>query len=268
MYSFSRGISLVCAFLLALAPPLSPRKAMAQSSGIPILVYHRFDRSEAGPTTVRAATFDQQLVWLAEHHYHVLPLREVVQSLSKGVVSGDARMVAITADDGHRSVYTEMFPLIQRYRIPVTLFIYPSAISKASYALTWEQLRTMRKSDLVDVESHTYWHPDFRKERARLGPGLYRAFVSFQLVESKSVLGKKLGARIEMLAWHYGIHNKELEEAASQAGYTAAFAYQGGPARKGCDLFAIPRIPISDDDQGVRFEALLRDAPSKNLVER
>jgi peptidoglycan/xylan/chitin deacetylase (PgdA/CDA1 family) len=44
--------------------------------------------------------------------------------------------VAITVDDGHLSVYTELYPLILKHRPPVTLFIYPSAISNASYALT------------------------------------------------------------------------------------------------------------------------------------
>jgi hypothetical protein len=51
----------------------------------------------------------------------------------------------------------------------------------------------------------------------------------------------------------------ELELAAQQAGYKAAFTYSGGLARQGCDLFAIARIPVTDTDQGVRFGALLTE---------
>lgn len=55
-----------------------------------------------------------------------------------------------------------MFPLLKKYQIPATLFIYPSAISNASYALTWDQLKEMKETGLIDVQSHTFWHPNFR----------------------------------------------------------------------------------------------------------
>jgi hypothetical protein len=71
--------------------------------------------------------------------------------------------VAITVDDGHRSVYTDLYPRIVRLRQPVTLFIYPSAISNAPYALTWAKLSEMARSGLVDEQSHTYWHPNFHQ---------------------------------------------------------------------------------------------------------
>lgn len=246
----------VSALLVALLTLLTGSIAHAQ--GIPILVYHRFSPNKAGPTTVRTRVFEEQLVWLNKYHYHVVPLRKAVDVLRGNNRAIDLPAVAITADDGHASVYTEMWPLIQRYRIPVTLFIYPSAISNASYALTWEQLRTMQESGLVDIESHTYWHPNLKKERARLSTDQYRALVDLQLGRSRDVLGSKTGKAVDMLAWPFGIVDKELEEAASRAGYISAFAYTGGPAYPGCDLLAISRIPVSDEDLGTRFAALLQ----------
>ena len=53
--------------------------------------------------------------------------------------------VVITMDDGHRSVLREALPLVREFKVPVTLFIYPSAISNASYAMTWEDLRLCGK---------------------------------------------------------------------------------------------------------------------------
>jgi peptidoglycan/xylan/chitin deacetylase (PgdA/CDA1 family) len=231
--------------------------ATAEPQEIPVVVYHRFHPTQSGPTTVRTGTFEEQLTWLNEHHYHVIPLHKVIDALRRGRISVDAPAVAITVDDGHISVYTQMWPVIQQHHVPVTLFIYPSAISNVSYALTWKQLRMMQESGLVDVQSHTYWHPNFLKEQARLTPDQYRAFVAFQLTRSKDSLTKKTGGKVDMLAWPFGIYDSELEQAAARAGYHAAFAYTGGPARQGCDLFAIPRIPVSDVDQGARFAALI-----------
>ena len=231
----------------------------AAQAPIGILAYHRFDPTTPGPTTVTNGAFERQLEWLVEHHYKFVPLRAVVDGLTGKAPPVVEPAVAITADDGHRSVYTEMFPIIKKRHIPVTLFIYPSAISNASYALTWDQLKEMHNSGLVDVESHTYWHPDFRKERARQSPEEYRAFVDNQLTRSKSVLEDKLGITVDMLAWPYGIVDPELEAAAKRAGYVVAFGFGGGATMpRGDDLFALPRVPMSDAVQGASLDALLQ----------
>lgn len=237
-----------------------PGTALPESThparGIPVLVYHRFDARAAGPTTVKTATLEAQLAWLGEHGYRVVPLRSVV-AMVRGEQAPAPGTVAITVDDGHRSVYTELFPLVRRYRIPVTLFLYPSAISRASYALTWEQLQEMEQTGLVDVESHTWWHPDFRHEKGRLSASEYRAFVHTQLIRAKETLERRLGERVDLLAWPFGISDPQLEDAAAEAGYVAAFAYEGGAAHVGGDRFAIPRVPVSNEHQGRRWGELL-----------
>jgi peptidoglycan/xylan/chitin deacetylase (PgdA/CDA1 family) len=248
------------AFLAALVSLAA--SAGVLTAGIPILVYHRFDRARPGPTTVTDAVFEQQLDWLTAHRYRILPLRSVVAAL-RGDLALSPPAAAITIDDGHASQYSQLYPIIRQRRIPVTLFIYPSAISRASYALTWGQLADMLKSGLVEVQSHTYWHPDFRKEKASRSPEDYRAFVDFQLSRSKAVLEDRLGIKVDMLAWPFGIHDPELEAAAARAGYKAAFAFKGGPAHRGGDPFAISRIPVSDAARGAGFAALLTETPSR-----
>lgn len=227
---------------------------------ITILLYHRFHPAISGPTTVTDGVFEAQLAWLAAHHIRVAPLHAAVDSLRGDTPMAEPPCVAITVDDGHRSVYTDMFPLIQRYRIPVTLFVYPSAISNASYTLTWEQLGEMAKSGLVDIQSHTFWHPDFRRERAKRAPADYHAFVAMQLAQSKQRIEARLGRRVDLLAWPYGIHDAELEEAASRAGYRAAFALGRQPAQPGGNIFALPRYAVSDADRGARFAAVIEAA--------
>nr|WP_211106286.1 polysaccharide deacetylase family protein [Nitrospirillum iridis] len=248
---------------------LAPLACVAQTPvepGIPILAYHRFDPSTTGPTTVRTPVLERQLDWLETHQYQVVPLSQVVDALRGGgrdmLRADTGHAVAITVDDGHVSVYTQLYPIILRRNVPVTLFIYPSAISNASYALTWEQLAEMVKSGLVEVQSHTFWHPDFRKERARRTSDDYRAFVNSQLVRSRSTLERRLGARVDMLAWPFGIIDADLQSAAERAGYRAAFAYEGGCAVPGSPPYALPRIPVSNQ-AGAAFGALLAPASAR-----
>lgn len=51
------------------------------------------------------------------------------------------------------------YPSSAEHEVPVTLFVYPSAISNATYAMTWEQLDTLHRTGLFDIGSPTYWHP-------------------------------------------------------------------------------------------------------------
>ena len=172
---------------------------------VSILLYHRFGPTVPNTMTVTTTDFEGQLKSIKSLGYTVIPLKDLLRKLNGEAVVLPARAVVLTADDGHRSVYTEMFPLIQRYGVPVTLFIYPSAISNAPYALTWQQLEEMKKSGLVDVQSHTYWHPNFRIERKRLSPDAFQQFLRKQLVFSKEALEHHLGGTVDLLAWPYGI---------------------------------------------------------------
>jgi peptidoglycan/xylan/chitin deacetylase (PgdA/CDA1 family) len=210
----------------------------------------------ADSMTVTTPVFEQQLAWLRDHDYRIVPLRAAVDALREDRVRDLGHAITITVDDGHRTVYTELFPLIKRYRFPVTLFIYPSAISNASYAMTWEEIAEMARSGLVDVQSHTYWHPNFRREKVRLKPADYKAFVANQLQRPKRVLTDRFHGEISMLAWPFGIVDPELEQMAREAGYIAAFTLERRPARPGADPLALPRYLMTDGDRGARFAAI------------
>jgi peptidoglycan/xylan/chitin deacetylase (PgdA/CDA1 family) len=224
---------------------------------IPILVYHRFGPVVADSMTVRTTSFESQLSVIRKLAFRVTPLADVVALVHAPNGVRDSRIIAITADDGHRSVYEVMWPIVEREHLPLTLFIYPSAISNASYALTWEQLREMLRSGLVTIGSHTFWHPNFRNEKKRLAPKAYQSFVKFQLERSKTELEQRLSVPIEFLAWPFGIYDDELIHAAEEAGYTTAFTIERRPVSPSDRLMALPRFLMTDADVGIRLERLI-----------
>lgn len=201
--------------------------------------------------------FAAQLEFLKENGYTVVPLRRLVERINGGNERLPNKAVVITVDDGHRSVYTEMLPLVRRYRIPVTLFIYPSAISNANYALTWTQLEELRQSGLFDIQSHTYWHPNFRREKRRLSPDAYREFVRMQLVKPRQVLAQRLGVNADLLAWPFGIVDDELIAAAGAAGYVAGFTLDRRRPGAADRPLALPRYLITDPVGMREFQRLL-----------
>jgi len=221
-----------------------------------ILVYHRFGPAVADSMTVTTAAFASQLKYLHDNGYSIVPLRDVV-NFAAGRGELPAGAVAITADDGHRSVFSDMKPLVERYRIPVTLFIYPSAISNASYAMTWEQLAELKATGLFSVESHTYWHPNFRIEKRRLSAEDYRKLVDQQLSKSRQVLERRLGGHVTMLSWPFGIFDDELIAAAGKSGYVAAFTIERRKVSRGDNLMALPRFIVTNGNVRQRFKSLL-----------
>jgi peptidoglycan/xylan/chitin deacetylase (PgdA/CDA1 family) len=242
-----------CAVVVVLLAWPTPASGEA---GTPILAYHRFGPA-AGPMMVRTSVFETQLEEMAQQGYTVIPLRALVAHLRGGGSPPPSRSVVITVDDGHRSVYTELLPVLRRRRVPVTLFVYPSAISNATYALTWDMLRELGATGLVDVHSHTYWHPNFVVEKRRLAPRAYARLVDQQLTRSKSALEDRLGTPIDMLSWPFGIHDDQLMRAAAEAGYVAAVTLERRHATAADQLLALPRYLVTDDDRGSRFRALI-----------
>lgn len=246
-------------------PVASARGASERANHeVMILDYHRFNTYRADSMTVRITVFESQLRYMQEHGYHFIPLERYVDYRLGKAPAPPPRSVIITIDDGHESVYTYARPIIEKYRIPVTLFIYPSAISNASYALTWPQLRALKATGLFDIQSHTYWHPNFLVEKRRLTPSQYAKFVDFQLQRSKEVLDKKLGINVTLLAWPFGIDNdSELMRKAKEAGYVAAFALNGRHAGDDDNIMEIPRYLVSDRDNGRYFAEILAGTPAR-----
>ncbi len=224
---------------------------------IPILLYHRLGPAING-MTVTTGVFESHLKYLNDHGYPVIPLWKLVDYLLKGGPPPENRSVIITIDDGHRSVYSTMFPIVKRYRFPVTLFLYPSAISNASYAMTWDELREMKETGLFDFQSHTYWHPDFRKEKKRLKSEEYGKFMEMQLKKSKEKLEKELNVRVKMLAWPFGIYDDELIKKAVEAGYVAGFTMERDHASLSHNIMALPRyLMVNSGNPEIYLERIL-----------
>ncbi len=229
----------------------------ADQASVPVLVYHRFGPTKVDSMTVTTAVFEAQLKWLQDHGYKVIPLRMLVDYLRGAGPPPPEKSVVITADDAHRTVYTVMAPLVRRYRIPVTLFIYPSAVSNASYAMTWEQLQELKQTGLFDLQSHTFWHPNFKKEKKKLPPAEYQKLVETQLKKSKAVLEKRLGGKMDLLAWPFGIYDEFLENEAQKAGYVAAFSIDRRNADASEKIMALPRYLMVNGDGTKGFAAIV-----------
>jgi peptidoglycan/xylan/chitin deacetylase (PgdA/CDA1 family) len=252
---------------VALIHALAISAFCAESFRVPILLYHRFGPTVADGMTITTPVFASHMKYLHDNGYTVIPLRQLVDHYRGKAPAPKPKSVVIVEDDAHKSVYSDMLPVIRKYGYPVTIFVYPSAISNAKYAMTWDQLRELKKTGLFDMQSHTYWHPNFKKERKKLSASALDQLVMTQLRKSKSRLQTELGGNVDMLAWPFGIYDDYLLTKAREAGYIATFTIERRHATSSDPVMKLPRYLLVNADSGKSFAQLLEgNAVKRNVV--
>lgn len=255
--------TIVLSFLLLC---LTSTAMAAEAFRVPILLYHRFGPTVADGMTIKTSVFESHMKYLHDNGYTVIPLRKLVDYyLGKGSAP-KPKSVVIVEDDAHKSVYSDMLPVVRKYGYQVTVFCYPSAISNAKYAMTWDQLRALKKTGLFDVQSHTYWHPNFKKERRKLSSAALDQLVMTQLRKSKARLETELGGQVDMLAWPFGIYDDYLIGKAKEAGFIATFTIDRHHATNGDSVMKLPRYLLINADNGKAFAQLLEGNAVKRSV--
>jgi peptidoglycan/xylan/chitin deacetylase (PgdA/CDA1 family) len=103
--------------------------------------------------------------------------------------------------------------------------------------LNWDEVRAMRRNRIT-FGSHTAHHATLTAEHS---PSLEE-----ELTEARTTIGFQLQENVGFLAYPNGLYNKQVMEAAREAGYSHCFTTTPGTLRRKFDLFAIPRIRIGD----------------------
>ncbi len=225
-----------------------------------ILCYHRFADTVADSMTVRKRTFTDHLQAIQDTGAHVIPLADLVAFRQGKLAKLPPRAVVITVDDGHRSVSEVFAPTVAHTNWPITLFIYPSAISNASYAMRWEQLKQLQATGHYSIQSHTYWHPNLVRERRQQSPADFERFARNQLQRSKAVLQDRFGQPVNFLAWPFGMYDEGLMDMAAAAGYQASLALGNKPCTASDPMQALPRHLMVDEVSGKRLHQLITSA--------
>jgi peptidoglycan/xylan/chitin deacetylase (PgdA/CDA1 family) len=203
-----------------------------------VLVYHTINYAGSASDCqemISPERFEQQLRWLARWR-RVVPLTETLERNRRDVP------VAITFDDGYRDNLTIALPLLEKYRLPMTLFVVAGFVGRENY-LSKDELREMAKHPLITIGSHGLWHRNF----TRLSPKDAR----FELLESRRHLQAMIDAPIELLAWPYGECNSETERLSGECGYRASWSVWKGNN----GTHSHWRVPLGNRDNMLRFTA-------------
>ena len=230
----------------ALAATQQPREKKDDRPTATVLCYHIVEAPAAPKMHITRNVFRQHLRYLEMTGYNVIALRDLYEYVIGTRKSIPKNAIVITIDDGWRSTYTEVFPELQKRKFPFTVFIYPKIIGQTFNALTWAQIKEMAEAG-VDIQSHSLSHPFLtRRHHESFDDTAYAKWVQSELTESKRLLEKETGKKVEFLAYPYGDYDRNLMKVVAKAGYTAALTCDFGRVRAGSDPLRMRRFVIDD----------------------
>ena len=229
-----------------------------------VLMYHAVveDDDDATEPSIGKTLFGPQMEFVAAHGYQTVFVRDVVARL-EAKTPVPSRWLALTFDGGFADFYTSAYPVLRRHGLKATLFVIVDAVG-APGGLSWDRLRELHASGLVEIGSHSWDHvadeclstDDARKEKAR----------------SKSVLESHLGVPILTYAYPYGAFSERAKRLLREEGYrgAAGTVYRWGEFADD-DVFNLRRVYVSRSSRfPLMFGFMLSGyyVPTRSLVLR
>jgi len=148
-----------------------------------------------------------------------------------GPVPGAPRWAGISFDDAYESIWDNAVPVLQRLRIPFTVFVPTGSLGLRpgwvhsdrhpfwhEKVMTPERIRELAGLPGVTLGSHTVSHPRL----TRLSP----AEAERELKDSKRALEDLTGRPVDLLSFPHGDRNAQLVEIACVAGYRRLFGIE------------------------------------------
>ncbi|WP_449369710.1 polysaccharide deacetylase family protein [Thiomonas sp.] len=231
------------------------------SPGLRVLMYHRVaDLPTYDQLTVSPARFAQQMQELSRHD--VVSLEAGLRAIQAGPLRQP--LFAVTFDDGYLDNLNEALPILQRYRIPATIFVTTQfcdqALSHPRYGsqpaerlhLNWDEVGTLAQSPGITIGSHTRSHPYL--------PTVSDALAQQEITASRAEIAAHLNKPVEYFCYPSGDLSPRELQLVRQAGYAAAVSVAPGVNRHGVDVFQLKRTEITDRDDLSQFRLKIAGA--------
>lgn len=239
--------------------------------GVTVLIYHRVGAATGGEVDLDVAEFDDQMAELASSG-RLMTLDDAVDVLAAGDTP-DIDPVVVTFDDGTPDVIDVALPVLERHRVPMTLYLATGFVDgdrgfwqPDDTPISWQGLREAVDTGLVDIGSHTHTHALLDRVDAQT--------ITDELDRSIDLIGSQLGVTARHFAYPKALPpSPEADAAVRQRFVSAAIAGTRPNPFGSTDVHLLTRSPIQRSDGmrwfrrkaagGMGFEDRLRDVINK-----
>jgi poly-beta-1,6-N-acetyl-D-glucosamine N-deacetylase len=278
--AFSFGLAIGVLLLCAIS--CQAMAAAPTDEKLTVLSYHEI--AEPGEAlipdyAVTPTNFVRQIDWLRNNGFNFVSVNDVLADQA-GKAHLPEKAVLLTFDDGYRSMYDHAWPLLKMLRIPSVVAVvgtweedqgevnFDGHEITRDKLMTWQQLRELSESGLVEIGSHSYdlhrgipGNPEGNLQPAattRLwikqtgkyeDEASYRRRVGGDLQRSRDVILKRIGRAPRVIAWPYGRYTHELRDLATRLGMTIGLTLDDGANMEDTPLWGLRRILVGSNMQ-------------------
>ena len=236
------------------------------------------DTLESWPERSALDTYDliQQFEWLRESGYHIVSLDAILAARNGGQKLPNNALL-LTFDDGYRSMYTRVFPLLKLFNYPAIVSLVgefmedtkdgqvlcgDNRVSREQF-VTWPQVREMVASGLVEVASHSYnlhkgvtsnpqgsmppsaiTHIYCAQDQRYESDAEYYARIQADLARNSALIERGIGKKPRVMVWPYSAYNGLCIQAAEAEGMPITMNLEAGPNTPDVPLTRIRRVML------------------------
>lgn len=228
-------------------------RLVSPKSHVRVLYYHSISDAPIR-SSVSPGAFSAQIEYLVKRGYHMFTLGQAIDRLASRTPF-PRRSAVITLDDGFRDNYTAALPILERFKVPATVFLTVGYIGTGQLPtltrsdfmpepLDWNEVEAMHAAG-VEFGSHTISHPML----SHVSPDVARR----EIGESRRQLEERLGTRVDLFCYPRGDFNPAVRQIVREEGYRAACTTLPGVNHRRTDLFGLRRTYVGRHDTPGEF---------------
>ena len=222
---------------------------------------------------VSPTMFVRHIDWLRNNGFVFVSVDQVLAA-KRGETPLPPKAVLLTFDDGYQSVYTHAWPLLRMLKIPSVISVvtrWQESTERVDYAgkqvarnkfLSWDILKEMQSSGLVEIASHTHdlHHGLKANPQGSAQPAAtarrydtirgyevevdYLKRIDADLRLSRDLIRKRIGTAPRIVTWPYGKYNEMVESAALKNGMPIGLTLDDGDNHAGVPMSRLRRILV------------------------
>lgn len=222
-------------------------------------------------------SFEDIVIWLVKHNYSFISAEDLLMHM-KGELPLTKKSVYISFDDGWQG-NLQLVPIIEKYNIPVTIFIATEPLQSGNYwwefasktggqqkvaefkaynqDLFYNELNLLKStnslcrssmtvSELVELSKHSLVDIQSHTHTHPILTNLNDQSLDEELQHSQELLCQLIAKPIDKFSYPNGSYRMREKENVKKY-YSCAFSTIQSYPQVGGDLYEIPRIALTDD---------------------
>ncbi|WP_338470954.1 polysaccharide deacetylase family protein [Niallia sp. XMNu-256] len=189
---------------------------------------------------IRFEKFKQQMHYLIDNHYNTLTFEDL-NNLEGKETANSNKNILITFDDGYYNNYHLVYPFMKNVGLKFNVFLEVGAIGKKNEYLTWDMVKEMNESGIVNFGAHTLNHVDAR-------------FIDKQRIDNEFLLANeiiltKVGIDVNDFCFPYGMYDNRIVKLLDELNlYKRLYTSDGRKPVKKNNIYLIGRVGIENED--------------------